>query len=69
MIVLDFGPADGKVMDGFTRVVPGDQRVAGKSVSALRSPEESALLADGLTGVQTISIDVPVGNYRIVLMT
>ena len=29
MIALDFGPADGKVMDGFTRVVPGDLRVSG----------------------------------------
>ncbi|NKB20455.1 MAG: hypothetical protein GKS01_08150 [Alphaproteobacteria bacterium] len=69
MIALDFGPADGKVMDGFTRVVPGDQRVAGESVSALRRPEDSALLADGLAGIKTISIDVPVGSYRIVLMT
>jgi hypothetical protein len=69
MIALDFGPADGKVMDGFTRVTPGDQRVSGERVSALRRPEDSALLADGLSGVKTISIDVPVGNYRIILMT
>jgi hypothetical protein len=69
MIALDFGPADGKVMDGFTRVVPGDLRVSGKRVSALRRPEDSALLSDGLSGVKTISIDVPVGSYRIILMT
>ena len=69
MIALDFGPADGKVMDGFTRVVPSDPRVSGKQVSALRRPEDSALLADGLSGIKTISIDVPVGSYRIVLMT
>lgn len=69
LVALDFGPADGKVMDGFTRVVPGDLRVAGDSVSALRRPEDSDLLADGLSGVKTISIDVPVGSYRIVLMT
>ena len=69
MIALDFGPADGKVMDGFTRVVPGDQRVSGERVAALRRPEDSALLADGLAGVKTITVDVPVGNYRIVLMT
>jgi hypothetical protein len=64
MIALDFEPADGKVMDGFTRVVPGDLRV-----SALRWPEDSDLLADGLSSVKTISIDVPVGTYRIILMT
>lgn len=69
MIALDFGPADGKVMDGFTRVVPGDQRVSGNRVAALRRPEDSALIADGLAGVNTITVDVPVGNYRIVLMT
>jgi hypothetical protein len=48
MIALDFGPADGKVMDCFTRYFPGDQRVS---------------------GVKTISIDVRVGAYRIILMT
>jgi hypothetical protein len=63
MIALGFGPADGKVMDGFTRVVPGER------VSALRWPEDSDLLADGLSGVKTISMDVPVGAYRIILMT
>ena len=69
MIALDFGSADGKVMEGFTRVVPGDLRVSGKRVSALRRPEDSALLSDGLSSVKTISIDVPGGSYRIILMT
>ena len=69
MIALDFGPADGKVMDGFTRVVPGDLRVFGERISALRWPEYSDLLADGLSGVKTIFMDVPVGAYRIILMT
>jgi len=69
LVALDFGPADGKVMNGFTRVVPGDVRISGKKVSGLRRPEDSALLADGLSGVKKISIDVPVGSYRIVLMT
>jgi hypothetical protein len=64
MIAIEFGPADGKVMDGFTRVVPSDLRV-----SAWRWPEDSDLLADGLSGVKTISMDVPVGAYRISLMT
>ena len=64
MIALDFEPADGKVMDGFTRVVPSDLRV-----SAWRWPEDSDLLADGLSSVKTISMDVPVGAYRIILMT
>ena len=64
MIALDFEPADGKVMDGFTRVVPSDLRV-----SAWRWPEDSDLLADGLSSVKTISMDVPVGTYRIILMT
>ena len=36
MMALDFGPVDGKVMDGFTRVVPGDLRVFGERISALR---------------------------------
>ena len=64
MIAFDFEPADGKVMDGFTRVVPSDLRV-----SAWRWPEDSDLLADGLSSVKTISMDVPVGTYRIILMT
>ena len=64
MIAIEFGPADGKVMDGLIRAVPGDLRV-----SALRWPEDSDLLADGLSGVKTISMDVPAETYRIILMT
>jgi len=49
MTALDLGFADGKVMDGFTRVFP-------VSVSPLY-------------GVKMISMDIPVGAYRVVLMT
>lgn len=66
---LDFGPADGAVMDGFERVTPNDPRVSGDDLQGLRRPETNSLLSDGLGGVEIISLDVPNGEYRIVLMT
>ncbi|NKB20482.1 MAG: hypothetical protein GKS01_08285 [Alphaproteobacteria bacterium] len=68
-IALDFGPQDGTVMPGFERVAPTDRRISGDGVRGLRRPDDNSLLADGLSGVRKIEVDVPNGEYRIVLMT
>ena len=68
-LAFDFGPPDGPVHQGFERIVPGDSRVKGSALSALRRPAESDLLSDGLAGVERIEIPVRDGSYRIVLMT
>ena len=69
VLALDFGPLDGDVAPGFERVPPGDPRIAGVDVDGLRRPSESPLLNDGVTGVQRIEVDLPDGEYRVILMT
>ena len=69
VIALDFGPPDGDTAPGFERVQPGDPRIAGVALEGLRRPSESALLNDGLRGVQRIEVDLPDGEYRVILMT
>lgn len=69
VVALDFGPPDGNVSPGFERVQPGDPRIAGVDVDSLRRPADSELLNDGVTGVQRIEVDLPDGEYRVILMT
>jgi len=69
VLALDFGPLDGDVAPGFERVPPGDPRIGGVDIDGLRRPSESALLNDGITGIQRIEVDLPDGEYRVILMT
>mgnify|MGYP003627548997 CR=1 FL=1 len=69
VLAWDFGPADGNVAPGFERVLPNDVRVGGAALDGLRRPAESELLNDGITGVERIEVDIPDGEYRIILMT
>ena len=68
-VALDFGPSDGVVLPGFERVTPGDGRISGEGVRGLRCPDDNSLLADGISGVRKIEVNVPNGQYRIVLKT
>jgi hypothetical protein len=69
-IALDFAPPDARVRPGFRRVLPGDQIVKGKELQAIRRPGDDAdLLADGITGVEEVELDLPDGQYRVTLMT
>lgn len=70
VVALDFAPADAKVRQGFTRVLTNDPIVAGKQLQAIRRPgDDSDLLADGIIGVEKISMPMPDGEYRVTLMT
>lgn len=68
-LAWDFGPGDGTVMPGFERVVPGDRRLSGTAIAALRRDDDNALFTDGIAGVRKIQLNLPDGDYRIVLMT
>ncbi|MGB0630970.1 MAG: hypothetical protein ACPGRZ_09765 [Alphaproteobacteria bacterium] len=69
VLALDFGPLDGDVAPGFERVPPGDPRIGGVDIDGLRRPSESPLLNDGITGIQRIEVNLPDGEYRVILMT
>jgi len=65
---LDFGPPDGPVMEGFEGVFQGDPRLEG-NILALKHPDTSPLLSDGLAGIEQIRLPVQPGDYRIILLT
>ena len=68
-LALDFGPADAPVMPGFEKLAPNDPRIAGARLSGLRRPLHQPLQASGIVGVERITLQVPPGDYRIVLVT
>ncbi len=69
VLAWDFGSADTGASRGFEKVRPGDPRIGGADLSALRRPGDDNVLQDGITGVERIEADVPDGDYRIILMT
>jgi hypothetical protein len=69
VVAWDFGSPDAGAARGFEKVRPGDPRIGGAALNALRRPGEDNVLQDGITGVERIEADVPDGDYRIILMT
>ena len=66
----DFGPADKPATEGFERVQPNDPRVRGGQMQGVRRPGEGEpILSGGITGVEGLQLDVPDGEYRVILMT
>lgn len=65
---IDFGPWDGATAPGFEALSPGSDRVAGRREAAYDEGGVSALLADGISGVQRIELRLPNGSYRVVLL-
>jgi hypothetical protein len=67
---FDFGPADKPLTEGFERVQPNDERVRGAQMQGIRRPGEGApILSGGITGVEGLQLNVPDGEYRVILMT
>lgn len=66
---FDFGPADKPQTEGFERVQPGDPRVRGQIQGVRRPGDSEPILSGGLTGVEGLQLDVPDGEYRVILMT
>lgn len=69
LVAWDFGPADGPIAPGFERILPNDERIGGAEMDGLRRPADNGLLNDGIAGVERIEVDMPDGEYRIILMT
>ncbi|CAN0232801.1 unnamed protein product, partial [Discosporangium mesarthrocarpum] len=69
LVAWDFGPPDGPIAPGFERILPNDGRIGGADMDGLRRPADNELLNDGIAGVERIEVDMPDGEYRIILMT
>jgi hypothetical protein len=68
-VALDFGPAGAPTQPGFAKVTPNDARLAGSHLAGLQRPLDQPLMASGISGIRKISLRVPQGDYRLVLMT
>ncbi|HEY4135445.1 MAG TPA: hypothetical protein VGO34_09530 [Alphaproteobacteria bacterium] len=67
---FDFGPADKPTTEGFQRVQPNDPMVRGATQQGLHRPGDGEpILSGGITGVEGLSVNVPDGEYRVILMT
>jgi hypothetical protein len=67
---FDFGPADKPPTEGFERVQPNDERVRGAQMQGVRRPGDGApILSGGITGVEGLQLNLPDGEYRVILMT
>ena len=67
---VKFGAADSTALPGFELLTPQDPRIKGNDMSVLNCPDCSPpLLMSGITGVRSFQIDVPNGDYRVILLT
>jgi hypothetical protein len=64
-----FQSPDIAVPAGFTAILPRDPRLRGVDLKALQSPVKAPILRAGIVGVQSVTLAVPNGNYRLILVT
>lgn len=68
-LALSFGAASALGHPGFTQVTPTDPRISGVDLVAMQGATGRSLLSNGIAGIQKITLKVPQGDYRLVLMT
>lgn len=66
---LDLGPADGPVFPGLTPVDPSDPRLHGRNLQGIRRPGGDALLADGILGIEWMTLPAAAGRWQVTLWT
>lgn len=67
---FDFGPADKPRTEGFQRVHPNDPMVRGKALQGVHRPGDGEpILSGGIAGVEGLSVSLPNGEYRVILIT
>lgn len=67
VLALDAGPADQAPALGFSRLAPDDPRLAGTRIVALRRAGSERLLADGIVGIDRITLPAPPGAWHLKL--
>ena len=68
-IAWDLGPPDGRVAPGFEAMLPRDGQLAGAELRGMSRPGGDPLTSDGILGVESISVEVPNGQWRVIIMT
>jgi hypothetical protein len=64
-----FQSADAKIVPGFQPILPRDPRLTGQNLRAIRTPRDGSILQAGIFGPQSLSLPMPNGSYRIILLT
>jgi hypothetical protein len=68
-LAFDMGGWNTPVADGFQRVTPTSPAVRGASLQAMDNQGEGAVLQDVITGLSGLDLDVPNGDYNVILVT
>ncbi|MBX2829896.1 MAG: hypothetical protein KTR23_01755 [Rhodospirillales bacterium] len=68
VLALDFGPSGSAVFPGFTPLSDGDPRISGK-LEAIERPYLDSLIADGVRGIERISLPAKPGQYQLTIWT
>lgn len=68
-IAWDLGPPDGPVAPGFEAMLPRGGQLSGAQLRGMSRPGGDPLTSDGILGVESISVEVPNGQWRVIIMT
>ncbi|MGO1119646.1 FecR family protein [Rhodovibrionaceae bacterium A322] len=66
---FDMGGWNTPLADGFQRVTPASSSVRGSSLQAKDHQGDGAVLQDVITGLSGLDLDVPNGDYNVILVT
>lgn len=69
VIAFDLGPVGSPLFPGFEPMPPTHPALKGSSLNAIRRPGPDALIADGISGIQSVYLDVPPGDWKVTLWT
>jgi len=66
---IRFGSADTAVPSGFELLTPQDPRLKGTDMRVVSLATGNPMTDTGIVGVRSFQVDVPSGDYRVILMT
>jgi len=66
---IRFGSADTAVPSGFELLTPQDPRLKGTDMQVITLANGNPMTNTGISGVRSFQVDVPSGDYRVILMT
>ncbi|MFI5021902.1 MAG: hypothetical protein ACHQRJ_09655 [Alphaproteobacteria bacterium] len=66
---VKFGAADTSLPSGFELLTPQDPRLKGVNMRVIGLAQGDPMTGSGIVGVRSFQIDVPSGDYRVILLT
>ncbi|HYM32451.1 MAG TPA: hypothetical protein VEU47_14195 [Candidatus Cybelea sp.] len=64
-----FQPPGAQAPQQFTAISPGDPRIAGRNLKAVRSTNDQHVLRSGIVGIESVKLAMPSGNWRVLVLT